>query len=278
MKLIPAHISAALLIAPIVALSATSVSRPAPLEDDKADIVQALLDYAEGYYGGEPARMTRAVSPYLTKRELIVRKGTTPLLGEMNADTLIDYSNGVKLAPEGRRLTTEVLDVGTETASGRVFSARFNDYAHLVKRNGTWQILNVLWHAPPPPATPEQPDQTAAVSQAVRTFTSAMTGAGGAEALSVLHPLAHVRVLAAGRQGRPRFVVNQNAESFIAALTRGAGKLQGSSDDAKVVVEGIDNDIATARIELGPTKVYLHLTQMEGRWRVVTVLSWTAVS
>src|SRR5215213_4703274 len=89
---------------------------PGPSDDDKADIVQALLDYAEGYYGGEPARMTRAVSPYLTKRELILRKGNTPLLGEMNADTLIDYSNGVKLAPEARRMTTEVLDVGPETA------------------------------------------------------------------------------------------------------------------------------------------------------------------
>lgn len=277
MKLIPAHISAALLIAPAVALSATSALRPAAFHDDKSAIVQALLDYAEGYYGGEPARMTRAVSPYLTKRELVVRKGTSPLLGEMNADTLIDYSNGVKLAPEGRRLTTEVLELGTETASGRVFSARFNDYAHLVKRNGVWQILNVLWHAPPP-ATPDQPDQTAAVSGAVRMFAGTMTGAGGPEALPVLHPLAHVRVLAAGRQGRPRYVVNQNAESFIAALTRGAGKLQGSSDDAKVVVEGIDNDIAAARIELGPTKLYLHLAQMEGRWRVVTVLSWTAVS
>lgn len=270
MKLRPALCIAVLLVSSGVALPANS-------SDDKADIVQALLDYAEGYYGGEPARMTRALSPYLTKRELIVRKGASPLIGEMNADTLIDYSNGVKLAPEGRRLVTEVLDMGTETASGRVFSARFNDYAHLVKRNGTWQILNVLWHAPPPAASPDQPDQTTAVTQAVRAFAGALTGAGGPDDVSVLHSLAHVRVLAAGRQGRPRYVVDQNAEGFLAGLARGAGRLKGTVEEAQVVVEGIDHDIAAARIQLGATKVYLHLAQMEGRWRVVTVLNWTAV-
>jgi hypothetical protein len=246
-----------------------------PASDDKADITQALLDYAEGYYGGEPARMTRAVSPYLTKRELSVRKGASSLLGEMNADTLIDYSYGVKLAPEARQMTTEVLDVGAETASGRVFSARFNDYAHLIKRNGTWQIINVLWHAPPP-VTADQQDQTSVVTEAVRTLVTALTGGSAAE-LSVIHPLAHIRVLAPGRQGRPRTVIDQNAESFVAALARGAGKLKGTADEAQVVIEGIDNDIATARIQVGPTKVHLHLAQIDGRWRVVTVLNWTAV-
>jgi hypothetical protein len=266
----------ALLIAVLV--SSAAVALPADHSDDKADIVQALLDYAEGYYGGEPARMTRAVSPYLTKREL--RRTPSALLGEMNADTLIDYSHGVKLAPDARRMTTEVLDVGTETASGRVFSAQFNDYAHLIKRNGTWQILNVLWHAPPPASATDQPDQSGAVNTAVRLFVTAMTGAGGPDALSVLHPLAHIRVLAAGRQGRPRTVTDQNADALVAGLARGAGRLQGAGagDEAQVVVEGIDRDIATARVQLGMTKVYLHLALMDGRWRVVTMLRWTGAA
>jgi hypothetical protein len=252
-------------------LSLNPVVQATQNPDDRAAIVQTLLDYAEGYYGGEPARMTRAVSPYLTKREL--RRTTPTLLGEMNADTLIEYSHGVKVAPAGRQLTTEVLDVGTETASARVFSAQFNDYVHLIKRNGAWQILNVLWHAPP---TTASPDQTGAVNQATRTFAAALTGAGGPEALSVLHPLAHVRVLTRGRQGRPSFVVNQNADALAAGLARGAGKLAGAVEDAQIVVEGIDTDVAAARIVLGATKVHLHLALQEGRWRVVNMLNWTA--
>jgi|SRR5688572_21996918 len=255
-----------------VVLSQGAVAPATRGSDDSAAIVRTLLDYAEGYYGGEPARMTRAVSPYLTKREL--RRMTPPLLGEMNADTLIEYSHGVKLAPAGRRLTTEVLDAGAETASARVFSAQFNDYVHLIKRNGAWQILNVLWHAPPPSAA--STDETSAVSQTVRTFATALTGAGGPDALSVLHPLAHIRVLTRGRQGRPSFVLDQNAEALAAGLARGAGKLAGALEDAQIAVEGIDTDVATARIVLGATKIHLHLALQEGRWRVVNVLNWTA--
>jgi hypothetical protein len=260
---------------PILLIGAVLSSNPAVLPtqdaDDKAAIVLTLLDYAEGYYGGEPARMTRAVSPYLTKRE--IRRTTPPVLGEMNADTLIEYSHGAKLAPAGRQLTTEVLDVGPETASARVFSAQFNDYVHLIKRDGAWQILNVLWHAPPSAASP---DQAGAVNQAVRAFATVLTGAGGPEALSVLHPLAHVRVLTRGRQGRPSFVVNQNAEALAAGLARGAGKLAGALEDAQIAVEGIDTDVAAARIVLGATRVHLHLALQEGRWRVVNMLTWTA--
>jgi hypothetical protein len=254
-----------------VALSQSAAAPAVQSSDDKAAIVQALLDYAEGYYGGEPARMTRAVSPYLTKREF--RRTTPPLIGEMNADTLIEYSYGVKLAPEGRKMTTEVLDVGAETASARVFSAQFNDYAHLIKRNGAWQILDVLWHAPPQAASS---DETAAVNQAVRAFAAAMTGSGGPDALSVLHPLAHIRVLRRGNQGRPRTIADQNAEALIAGLARGAGKLPGTIEDAQITVESIDTDVASARIVLGATRIYLHLALQEGRWRVVTVLNWTA--
>ena len=255
----------------LIAVAASQNATAAAPNNDSAAIVQTVLDYAEGYYGGEPARMTRAVSPYLTKREL--RRTTPPLIGEMNADTLIEYSHGVKLAPAGRQLTTEVLDVGPETASARVFSAQFNDYVHLIKRNGAWQILNVLWHAPPSAAST---DQTGAVNQAVRTFATALTGAGGPEALSVLHPLAHIRVLARGRQGRPAFVVNQNAEALVAGLPRGAGKLAGALEDAQITVEGIDADVAAARIVQGSTTIRLHLALQDGRWRVVNTLNWTA--
>jgi hypothetical protein len=260
----------------LVALLLSPVATPTASQnpDDKAAIIQALLDYAEGYYGGEPARMTRALSPYLTKRQVIMRSGAGSTIGEMNADTLIEYSNGSKLAPEGRRLTTEVMEVGTETASARVFSAQFNDYVHLVKRDGTWRILNVLWHAPP--AAASSSDHTAAVTEAVRSLTGVLTGTGTPDASSVIHPLAHVRQLARAPQNRPRFVTDQNAEALLAALARGSGKLTGAVEAAQIAVDGIDTNIAAARLSLGATKLYVHLALFDGRWRVVTLLNWTA--
>ena len=240
---------------------------------DTAAITQTLLDYAEGYYGGEPARMTRALSPYLTKRELRPRPGARPLLGEMNADTLIEGSNGAKLAAEGRRITTEVFDAGAETASARVFTAQFNDYVHLIKRDGAWRIVNVLWHAPPAGIAQ---DSRAAVEEVVRAYAGALTGAAG-DTAALLHPLAHLRTLAPGRQGRPRIIVDQNADAQLAALARGAGRLPGTGADSTVIVEGIDADIASARFRIGATTMYLHLASEEGRWRVVNALRYAAV-
>src|SRR3954469_5306700 len=176
---------------------------------DRAAIVQTALDYAEGYYGGEPERMARALSPLLSKRNLVDRPGVPPFLIEMNADTLIDAANGAKLAPADRHLTADVLDVSGEIACARVFTAQFNDYLHLVKRNGVWQILNVLWHAPPPAAAPG--DTAAAVEKAARAYVAALYGGDAAGARAVLYPLAHLRTLAAPPQGRPRIVREQNA-------------------------------------------------------------------
>ena len=253
----------------LLLLSLGANQRATPVSDDKAAIVQAALDYAEGYYGGEPARMARGVSPYLSKRQAMLRPGASTLLGEMNADTLIEFSNGVKLAPDARKMTTEVLDIGVDTASARVFSVQFNDYLHLIKRNGSWQIVNVLWHAPP--AAPSD-DQTAAVTEAVRSFASGLTAATAPSAMPSLHPLAHLRTLAPARQGRARYVMDQNAEAFLTALARGAGKLPGTAEEAKITVEHIDTDIASARIVAGTTRMYIHVLRSEGKWQVVTVL------
>ena len=256
----------------VLALTLLSLQAAQPVTaaaDDKAAIVQTVLDYAEGYYGGEPARMTRAVSPYLTKRQAILRPGASTLIGEMNADTLIEFSYGVKLAPDARKMTTEVLDVGADTASARVFSAQFNDYVHLIKRNGAWQIVNVFWHAPP---TTPAADETKAVTEAVRLFASGLTATPAANAMTVLHPLAHVRTVAAPRQGRPRMISDQNAEALMAALARGGGRLAGVVEDFTIAVEGIDSDIAAARIVAGTTRVHLHLLKQDGQWRVVTML------
>ena len=45
------------------------------IDADKAAIRQAVLDYAEGFYGHAPDRMERAVSPLLSKRGLNLRPG-----------------------------------------------------------------------------------------------------------------------------------------------------------------------------------------------------------
>ena len=241
-------------------------------QNEKAAIVATALDYAEGYYGGEPQRMARALSPYLSKRGLMTRPGVPPFLLQMNADTLIDASNGVKLAPAERHITTEVLHVNNEVASARVFTAQFNDYLHLVKRNGAWQILNVLWR-PPTPSTPTADGAKGGVEEAVRKYVAALFASDAPGAMAVVHPAANLRALAQP-PGRSRVVREQNPETLHASLAAGQMKLAGKPEDAQVTVEGVDVNIAAARLSIGPTTTYLHLASTDGNWRVVNALAY----
>ena len=71
---------------PAVVIALSMLSAPnaaagqasADAQNEKAAIVATALDYAEGYYGGEPQRMARALSPYLSKRGLMTRPGVPP--------------------------------------------------------------------------------------------------------------------------------------------------------------------------------------------------------
>ena len=121
---------------------------------DRLAIREAVLDYALGYYDRAPERMTRAISPMLTKRALVARPGSTPFLSQMNAEMLVEATRGggPRPAPDERHLVAEVLDVSGDIASARVFSVLFNDYIHLVKREDRWQLVSVLWHQPKPAA------------------------------------------------------------------------------------------------------------------------------
>ena len=56
------------IVVALVLFVAMSASAVADLEGDKVAIREAVLDYIEGWYSGDPARMERALHPDLAKR------------------------------------------------------------------------------------------------------------------------------------------------------------------------------------------------------------------
>jgi hypothetical protein len=239
---------------------------------DRPAIVAAALDYAEGYYSGAPDRMTRAVSPLLTKRGLMIRPGVAPFLVQMNAEMLIAASSGGEQLPAAdRHITAEALDVAGDIASARVFTAQFNDYLLLVKRDGRWQLVSVLWH-PPLPATAKSESGAAEVERAVRAYAAGLVAADAGGLAAVLHPLAALRTFG-GAPGRPRILIDQNAESLVAGLAAGQVKMSGNVEGVQVVVQGVDGNIAAAKLTVGATTAYLHLAKPADVWRVVNTLT-----
>lgn len=125
---------------------------------DSAAIRAAALDYIEGWFDGDAARMERALHPELAKR--IVRRtedGGYELV-ETDATELIAGTRrggGRDIPAERRETDVRILDVFENAASVRIDAGVWIDYLHLARWKGGWRILNVLWELRPQAARPE---------------------------------------------------------------------------------------------------------------------------
>jgi hypothetical protein len=135
-----------------------SVCFPAVLHaatpDEEAAISATALDYIEGWYTRDPERMERALHPQLVKRRVGVDPGSgDTYLDEGSALRLVQGTRpppGETVPPLGsQRREVTVLDVYGNAATVKIDADDWVDYLHLVKWNGEWKILNVLWELRP---------------------------------------------------------------------------------------------------------------------------------
>lgn len=115
---------------------------------DSAAIRATALNYIEGWYTADPARMERALHPHLAKRFLERRSDGGVQLTETSALELVQQvrRGGGSAVPDTlRRTDVRILDVFQEVASVRVDAHAWIDYMHLAEVDGRWQIVNVLW-------------------------------------------------------------------------------------------------------------------------------------
>jgi hypothetical protein len=125
---------------------------PAQAAADSAGIRQAALDYIDGWYTGDGARMERAVHPELAKRIVRTNEQGRSQLGQQSAMTLVmgTRAGGGKDTPVAqRREDVTILDIYQNAASAKVYASGWVDYLHLAKWNGRWVIVNVLWELHP---------------------------------------------------------------------------------------------------------------------------------
>lgn len=138
-------------LAVLVLISATAVPLRAQTAEDSLAIRSAALDYIDGWYTGDAARMDRALHSELAKRRVVV-EGGRPRLEQQDAMTLVQatragYGTAV---PQGRhRDDVTILDIFGGAASVRVDAAQWVDYLHLARWDGSWKIVNVLWETRP---------------------------------------------------------------------------------------------------------------------------------
>ena len=144
-----------------LASSALMVTPSGFADEDTAAIRHAAYDYIEGWYTGDAARMARALHPELAKRMVYTdtRSGHSTL-DQMGAMTLVDRTRagGGKQTPsEKRREEFTLLDLYRNVAVAKIVASDWVDYLQLVRWNGEWKIVNVLWELTPPPTQAAAP-------------------------------------------------------------------------------------------------------------------------
>ena len=120
---------------------------------DTVAIRAAALDYAEGWYEGNPNRMERALHPELVKRIVVSDTATgRSVLQNMGASALVNgtrHGYGKETPKERRQKEVTVLDIFGNAASAKAEMADWVDYMQLAKVDGRWLIVNVLWERKP---------------------------------------------------------------------------------------------------------------------------------
>lgn len=117
---------------------------------DEEGVRRAALDYLEGFYEGDDAKLRRSVHPEVNKfgfaREA---PGGAYQRYPMSFEQMFQFTAGVRagrnLPPEGAPKEVIVLDVQDQTAVVKVVAWWGQDYMQMARYDGRWMIVHILW-------------------------------------------------------------------------------------------------------------------------------------
>jgi hypothetical protein len=119
---------------------------------DREAIKRTALNYAEGWYEGDAAKMESALSPDLAKRIVRTNAQGQSGLGQMTAMSLVQGTrggSGKDTPKDQQQKDVTILDMFGSAATVKLEMRDWIDYMHIGKMNGKWVIINVLWETKP---------------------------------------------------------------------------------------------------------------------------------
>ena len=103
------------------------------------EITAVALDYFEGWFEGDVARMDRALHPDLVKRQAGMRLGIT------TKAHMVELTAAGEGAADAGEIEITIEDVCEDIASVTVRGGPYHEYLHLVRTPDGWKIANALW-------------------------------------------------------------------------------------------------------------------------------------
>jgi hypothetical protein len=129
-------------------LSAFSAFTQTP--SDTLMIRQAALDYIESQHRPNAEQMSRSIHPRLVKRTFWRSKSTgREFISETSAEEMVitaeGYNKNGNRFPAIPKKEVKIFDIEERTASVKLIADEWIDYMHLIKIDGKWKVINVLW-------------------------------------------------------------------------------------------------------------------------------------
>lgn len=228
---------------------------------------QAIRDYIEGWYDKDTARIRQAVHPLLAKQG-IMPDGEGGVRS-IDLAGFLDVTPVYGGDPSGKR-TIEMKILGTDgdIASAMIISNDYVDYLHLVRIDGRWQILNVLWEI-------RSPDTGAHLSQGVqelekplRDYAEGWYDKDAARVGESLHPNLAKRSLNPESPGG----IDQYTRSSLLDVVEQYGGPGGTGRIFEMTVLDVKNQIASVRLVSNSFVDHVHLVRQDSQWKILNVL------
>lgn len=127
-----------------------SLNLQAQTAQDSLEIKRVALAYIEAQHTPNPKLMESALHPRMVKRSVFRNKtAQKDFVSEYFAENMVilaeTYNAKGDKFPKNPRKEVKLLDVSAKTASVKLLADAWIDYMHIVKTNGEWKIINVLW-------------------------------------------------------------------------------------------------------------------------------------
>lgn len=136
-----------------VALAVAGRGLQAQTAADSTAIRATAMDYIEGWYAGDAARMERALHPELAKRVVVTdpKTGRSQLesIGAMTMILRTRARAAMHMPNEVRQKDYTLLDIFADAAVAKIVASDWVDFLEMAKWNGRWVIVNVLWEYKP---------------------------------------------------------------------------------------------------------------------------------
>jgi hypothetical protein len=128
----------------------TILNLQAQTAHDTLEIKRVALAYIESQHNPDPKLMQDALHPRLVKRSVFKNKATQKdYVSEYFAENMIILAESYNIKgdkfPKNPRKEVKLLDISARAASVKLIADEWIDYMHIVKINGDWKIINVLW-------------------------------------------------------------------------------------------------------------------------------------